>query len=130
MNQEPERRPGFLRARLRSFCYAWRGIVALVLTQGNALVHLAATFVVVLVGFCLKVTDSEWIGLILSIAVVWIAEGLNTAIEALADRITMEEDPLIRRAKDVAAGAVLLAAIAAAVVGAIIFGPRIAALFR
>lgn len=121
---EPDRRPGFIAARLRSFAYAWKGIVLLVLTQGNALVHLAATVAVVAAGFYFKVSAGEWLALVLAMSTVWLAEGLNTAVEALADRITMEKDPLIGRAKDVAAGAVLIAAIAAATVGGIIFWPH------
>ena len=85
MNDHPDKKPGFLRARIRSFAYAWRGIVALVLTQGNALVHLAATFAVVLAGFYFKVTPGEWISLVFSIAAVWVSEGMNTAIKALAE---------------------------------------------
>ncbi len=127
MSDQPDKRPGFIRARLRSFVYAWRGIVALVLTQGNALVHLAASIAVVGGGFYFKVTAGEWCALILAMAAVWVSEGINTAIEALADRITTEHDDLIQRAKDVAAGAVLLAAIAAAAVGIIVFGPRVLA---
>jgi len=130
MNDKPGQQKGFFRARINSFRYAWRGIAALILTQGNALVHLAATLGVILAGFYFHVSASEWLALILAISSVWTAEGLNTAIEALADRITTEHDPLIGRAKDVAAGAVLLAAIAAAVVGAIVFGPRLLALLR
>jgi diacylglycerol kinase (ATP) len=127
MNEdEPDRRTGFVAARLRSFGYAWRGIVWLVLTQGNALVHLAATVAVLVAGFYFKVSAGEWLALVLSMSTVWLAEGLNTAIEALADRITTERDPLIGRAKDVAAGAVLIAAIAAAIVGAIVFWPHVA----
>lgn len=124
MNGKPGGQRGFLRARLTSFVYAWRGVVALVLTQGNARVHLAATVVVIAAGFFFRVSSGEWIALVLAISSVWAAEGMNTAIEALADRITKEQDPLIGRAKDVAAGAVLLAAIAAAVVGGIVFVPR------
>ena len=125
MSEDSDKRPGFLRARIRSFGYAGHGILVLVLTQGNALVHLAATIAVIIAGFFFKVTAGEWAALVLSMAAVWIAEALNTAIEALADCITREDDALIRRAKDVAAGAVLLAAIAAAVVGGIVFGPRL-----
>lgn len=125
---KPDRRPGFVAARLRSFGYAWRGIVWLVLTQGNALVHLAATVGVVGAGIYWKVTAGEWLALVLAMSTVWLAEGLNTAVEALADRISTEKDPLIGRAKDVAAGAVLIAAIAAAIVGGIVFCPRILAL--
>ena len=125
MSDDSDKRPGFLWARIRSFGYAGRGILVLVLTQGNALIHLAATVAVITAGFFFKVTAGEWAALVLSMAAVWIAEGLNTAIEALADCITQENDPLIRRATDVAAGAVLIAAMAAAVVGGIVFGPRL-----
>lgn len=130
MNDKPDQQKGFIRARAKSFAYAWRGIVALILTQGNALVHLAATLAVILAGFHFQVSAGEWLALVLAMSSVWTAEGLNTAIEALADRITTDYDPLIGRAKDVAAGAVLLAAIAAAVVGGIVFGPRILALLK
>ena len=127
-DKDQDRRPNFVTARLRSFGYAWRGIVWLVLTQGNALVHLAATVAVAAAGFYFKVSAGEWLALVLAMSTVWLAEGLNTAIEALADRITTERDPLIGRAKDVAAGAVLIAAIAAAIVGGIVFWPRAAVL--
>ncbi len=130
MNDRPGQQKSFLRARIKSFGYAWRGIAALILTQGNALVHLAATLGVIVAGFHFHVSAGDWLALVLAMSSVWTAEGLNTAIEALADRITTEHDPLIGRAKDVAAGAVLLAAIAAAVVGAIVFGPRLLALLR
>lgn len=95
-------------------------------TQGNARVHLAATVAVVAGGWFFKVSAGEWIALVLAMTAVWVAEGLNTAIEALADRITKEPDPHIGRAKDLAAGAVLIAAVAAAVVGGLVFLPKLA----
>jgi diacylglycerol kinase (ATP) len=120
---------GFWRARLVSFRYAWRGIVALLLGKGNARVHLAATIAVVIAGLLLRISGGEWCLLALACGLVWVAEGLNTAVEVLANRISVERDEQIGLAKDLAAGAVLLAAIAAVTVGAFIFGPRIAGLF-
>ena len=87
--------------------------------------HFAATIAVIIAGFALKVTAGEWSALVLAIGLVWAAEGLNTAIEILADRVSRERDVHIGRAKDTAAGAVLIAAIAAAIVGVLILGPRV-----
>jgi diacylglycerol kinase (ATP) len=123
-----ENAPGFWRARLRSFRNAWRGIVCLVRGQVNARVHLAATVVVIALGVAFEVSRGEWCALALAMGLVWTAEGMNSALEALADRITTERDERIRRAKDLAAGAVLLAAISAAAVGACIFGPKLCAM--
>jgi diacylglycerol kinase len=117
--------PGFWRARLRSFRDAWRGVVALVRGECHARLHLAATIIVVALGFSFRVSTGEWCALALAMGIVWAAEAINTAIETLADRITTERDERIGRAKDLAAGAVLLAAISAAVVGACIFLPRL-----
>jgi diacylglycerol kinase (ATP) len=130
MEPKPEDRPSFICARIRSIGFAVRGIVCLVATQGNARVHLVATVAVIIAGLFLKVSAVEWLFLIFAIAAVWVAEGLNTAVEMLADRITTERDPLIGRAKDVAAGAVLIASIASAICGAIIVIPKLLAVFQ
>ena len=97
-------------------------------TQANTRIHLLATGLVIAAGFAFHVTRGEWTALALAIGIVWIAEGANTAIEILADRITRERDDQIGHAKDVAAGAVLLAAIIAALIGVIILGPHLWAL--
>lgn len=112
----------------RSFVFAFRGIGFLLHTQTNARIHLAATVVVVGAGFGFEITRAEWLAVVAAIGLVWTAEGLNTAIEALVDLASPEQHPLAGRVKDVAAGAVLLAAIAAAVIGGLIFGPRLLAL--
>ena len=109
--------------RLRSFVYAFRGIALLLLTQPNARIHFLATTAVILAGLYYKVNTTEWIFLVVAIAIVWIAEALNTALEFLTDLISPGHHVLAGRAKDVAAAAVLLAAIAAAVIGALIFIP-------
>jgi diacylglycerol kinase (ATP) len=80
---------------------------------------------VVGLGAWLGLSRAEWCWIALAIALVWVAEGLNSALDSLADAVHPERDPRIGRAKDVAAGAVLVAAIASAVIGALIFGPRL-----
>jgi diacylglycerol kinase (ATP) len=110
---------------LTSFKFAWRGICAHFSTQANARVQLAVAVLVVAAGFTLGVAALEWCALILCIMIVFAAEGLNTAIESLADAVHPDRDPLIARAKDVAAGAVLICALGAAVVGVIIFLPYV-----
>jgi diacylglycerol kinase len=129
MGAAPSDPPGYWRARLKSFVYAWRGVVLLVATQGNARIHLAATAVVVALGLFFRISPLEWCALSLAVGLVLVAEGLNTAIEQLSDRVTRERDERIGRAKDLGAGAVLLAAMAAAVVGGCVFGPRLWAWF-
>ena len=128
MKPEPDPGGGFWRARLRSFRFAARGVREMIRAGGNARIHFAATIAVIIAGVVLKVTAGEWSALVLAIGLVWAAEGLNTAIEILANRISREHDELIGRAKDAAAGAVLLAAIAAAIVGLLVLGPRVWAL--
>ena len=89
--------------------------------QHNAWIHAAATLVVLAAAFLLRISAADWCWIILAISMVWTAEALNTAFEFLADAASPEFHPLVRDAKDVAAGAVLLTAIAAAVIGVIIF---------
>jgi diacylglycerol kinase (ATP) len=97
--------------------------------QHNAWIHAVATIGVVVAGFIFHLTRAEWCWIILAIAIVWTAEALNTAFEFLADIASPEFHPTIRDAKDVAAGAVLVTAIASAIIGAVIFGPHLANLF-
>lgn len=125
MKPEPETGRGFWLALLRSFRFAARGVREMIRSGRNVRIHFAATIAVVIAGFVLKVTAVEWSALVLAIGIVWSAEGLNTAVEILADRVSRERDDLIGRAKDAAAGAVLLAAIAAAIVGVLVLGPRV-----
>jgi len=85
---------------------------------------------VIMAGFLFRVTAIEWVMLIFAIAMVLIAEALNTAIELLCDFVSPDRQELIRKTKDVAAGAVLLAAIGAASIGLIIFQPYFSNLFN
>jgi len=98
-------------------------------TQVNARIHLLATVVVVAAGFWWKLSASEWVAIVAAIGLVWTAEAMNTAIEAVVDLVSPEYHVIAGRAKDIAAGAVLCAAITAVVIGALIFGPKLAALF-
>ena len=124
-----ETRPFQFTGRLRSFRHAVSGILRMVRCQHNAWIHAAATALVVAAGFLLRVSPADWCWLVLAISIVWTAEALNTAFEFLADAASPEFHPLVRDAKDVAAGAVLVTAIAAAVIGAIVFWPHLARLF-
>ncbi len=115
---------------LRGFAFAFAGIMHLVRTQRNARVHLAAMAAVIAAGCWLGISAVEWCLVSLSCGLVLAAEAANTAIEQLADRITAEKDERVRMAKDAAAGAVLLAALAASAVGVIVFWPRLEELMK
>ena len=118
--------PGFsVAARARSFGHAFRGLALLLASQHNAWIHAVATLAVLVAGLVLGVSRLEWALLALAIGGVWAAEAFNTAIEQLADVVSPAPDARIGQAKDVAAAAVLLAAIAAAVVGLLVFAPRV-----
>lgn len=117
------------RGRLaRSFGHAFRGIGILLRTQANARIHATATVLVVAAGFWFGLSPGEWCAVVAAIGLVWAAEGANTAVETVVDLVSPERHPLAGRAKDVAAGAVLCAAITALVLGSLIFGPRLWAL--
>jgi len=123
-----EDRPFQFTGRIRSFRYAIAGIIRMLRCQHNAWIHLGVTGVVTAAGFFFALSAREWCWIILAIATVWTAEALNTAFEFLADAASPQFHPLIRDAKDVAAGAVLITGIAAAIIGAIIFWPHLATL--
>jgi diacylglycerol kinase (ATP) len=93
--------------------------------QHNAWIHAAATVVAVGAGLWFHVSLADWCWIVLAISIVWTAEALNTAFEFLADAASPEFHPLVRDAKDVAAGAVLITALAAAIIGTIIFWPYV-----
>lgn len=118
-------KPPALSAFLRGFAHAFRGIGTGLRTQRNLRVHAGATLLAIGAGFWLDIEAWEWCAVLMACGAVWAAELLNTAIERLADRVTLERDELIRDAKDVAAGAVLVMSIAAAGLGMIIFLPKL-----
>jgi diacylglycerol kinase (ATP) len=110
-------------ARLKSFTHAFAGFVFMLRTQHNAWLHLMATIAVVGAGFTLRVSAEDWRWLIVATALVWLAETMNTAFEHLCDVVQPEFHQDVKRAKDVAAAAVLVCAIAAALIGALTFAP-------
>ena len=109
--------------RVRSFGYAIEGIVYLVRSQHNAWIHLFVTLAVIGAGFWLHISRMEWALIVLAMMGVWMGEAVNTAVEAIVDMVMPEYHPLAKIAKDVAAGGVLLSAVAAAIVGLLILGP-------
>jgi diacylglycerol kinase (ATP) len=116
-----------LRARLRSFVYAGRGIRTMLQSQHNAWIHAMATLAVIACGIAAGIGRFEWSALILAIVSVWTAEALNTALEFLCDVAAPDFHPLVEKAKDVAAGAVLICAIGAGATGCVVFAPYLTA---
>lgn len=116
---------GLWRRRVASFGHAFRGVWAALHSEVHLRFHAVATVAVIGLGFYFGVSRLEWALVAISVACVWSAELMNTAIEALTDLASPAYHPLAGKAKDVAAGAVLLAALGAVVVGALVFGPKI-----
>lgn len=116
------------RARGRSFIYAWEGIKSLVKSEHNAWLHLSAAALAVFAGIMLHINAGEWVAVVMCIGAVLMAEGFNSAIEAVCDLVSPAPHPLVKKAKDIAAGAVLIMAASAFVTGCIIFIPKIIAL--
>ena len=123
-------RPFEFTGRIRSFGHAIAGVWTMLKSQHNAWVHAAATVAVCAAGLALALTTAEWCWIVLAIVAVWTAEALNTAFEFLADVASPEFHPLVKKSKDVAAGAVLIAAVGAAVIGLLVLGPHVLDLFR
>jgi diacylglycerol kinase (ATP) len=114
-----------LTARFHSILYAVSGIKEMLKNEHNTWVHLAATLCTVVLAFLLDVNKYEWCFLILAIIAVWVAETLNTALECLCDLVSPNFHPLIKKSKDIAAGAVLLSAIGAVIIALVIFIPHL-----
>lgn len=112
-------------ARLRSFGFAIKGVKTLLVSQHNAWIHALATCAVVAAGCCARLGRFEWLALVFAIVSVWMAEALNTAFEFLCDVASPEFHPLVARAKDVSAAAVLICALGALVIAGLVFGPSI-----
>jgi len=108
--------------RFESFAHAGRGLRA-VLSEPNARVQLAVALAVVALAAWLELGRSDWALLVLAMGLVLAAEAANTALEALADHVAPHHHPLVGKAKDAAAGAVLIASLAAAVLGLLVLGP-------
>ena len=125
-----KRRKFTISGMIRSIGYGARGIYVVVSSQPNAWIHTVATILVVIAGLYFGFTNIEWVLLVGTIVLVWAAESLNSALEFLADLVSSEYHPLIRKAKDAAAGGVLITAIGSVIIGILIIGPYILELFR
>lgn len=115
-------------ARANSFRYAFKGLKIFFATQHNSWIHLVAALSVIAAGFFFSITKTEWLFVVTAIALVLITEMLNTAIEFLVDLVSPDYNELAGKVKDLAAGAVLFAALMAAVIGILVFGPYLLAL--
>ncbi len=114
---------------LRSFRYAGQGVVALFRYENNARFHAVAALVVFGLGLWLGLTATEWAILLTQIGLVFMGEAVNTALEKLCDVVSPAQHPTIKAVKDMAAGAVLILAIVSVLVGLLLLGPKLLALF-
>lgn len=114
----------FLVSRARSFRYAFSGWWFVIRTQRNAWIHAVVSVAVIIVSFWLGLSPRDWAVILIAITMVWTAEFINTALEAVVDLATHHEHhELARVGKDVGATAVLIAALSAALIGFLILGP-------
>ncbi|MGB4595047.1 MAG: diacylglycerol kinase family protein [Anaerolineaceae bacterium] len=115
----------FLKTRQSSFGHAKDGLIHVIKTQQNAWVHFSITCFVLLISVWLGLSQLEWAAILLIIALVWMAEFLNTALEIIVDLASPEKHPLAKIGKDVGAGAVLITAMVSVIIGIIILGPHL-----
>lgn len=111
--------------RLKSFIYAFNGIRLVAISQPNFIIHIVGALLAILLGIILKISINEWLSIIIVIGVVLAAEIINSAIEDIVNFISPEKNQLAGKIKDMAAGAVLVTAIMALIVGIIIFLPKL-----
>lgn len=114
-----------LKARLQSFVHAFAGIFQLIREEHNARIHLASTVVVVIAGLALHIGRVDWLAVVIAVGLVWSAEAFNSAIEKLTDQVSPEWNARAKFIKDVAAAAVLIAAMMAIVIACLVFIPRL-----
>jgi diacylglycerol kinase (ATP) len=113
----------FFASRYHAFGHAFRGLWYVIRTQRNAWIHALATLLVAVLGLWLRLSLHDWALLVLTVATVWTAEFINTALEAVVDLASPQQHPLAKVGKDVGAAAVLIASIAAILVGLLVLGP-------
>ena len=133
MEENPHKLSGTsfsLRKRLRSFRHAFRGIRFAISSEHNMRIHLAAAVLAVAAGFFFRLNTFEWICICFATGLVLVAELLNSAIEHLADFISPGHHESIGKIKDLAAAAVLLAALVAVIIAALVFWPHLVLLFH
>lgn len=115
--------------RFKSFRYAFNGLRILLTDEHNSRIHLLAAIVVVSAGFFFQLSALEWMAIVLAIGLVFALEILNSAIENLSDFVSPGQQDTIKKVKDLSAAAVLVGAITVAVIGLIVFVPKIVTLF-
>ena len=113
----------FLKSRALSFRFAFHGWWFVIRTQKNAWIHAIVSIIVIFLGLWLSLSAGDWAVIIIAIAMVWTAEFLNTALEAVVDLASPESNHLAKVGKDVGAAAVLIAASSSAIIGLLILGP-------
>lgn len=118
-----------IRKRLKSFTYAFAGLKVLFREEHNSRIHLFATICVIVAGVLLKISLLEWVAVAFAVGLVFSGEIFNSAVEDLSDVVCPERDERIKKVKDLAAAAVLVNAITAAVIGLLVFLPKIIPLF-
>ena len=116
------------RARLKSFHYAFSGLKTAWQEEHNFRVHCTATIIAIILSFVLHIRTHEWIAVLFSIGFVFVCELLNTALENIADFICPENNPNIKKIKDIAAAAVMISSITALLIGLLIFIPKLISL--
>ena len=114
-----------LNRRAASFRYAFEGWLYVLRTQRNAWIHAAASIMVISFSIWLKLDITEWLFIIISIAFVWTAEFVNTALEVVVDLATKEQHPLAKAGKDVGAAAVMIASLTSLIIGVLVLGPKL-----
>jgi len=118
-----------IKRRIRSFGYALNGLRILIREEHNASIHLFVSVCVVIAGVVLNISAMEWIAVVFAIGLVFSLEAMNSSIENLADFVSAEKHNWIKKIKDLSAAGVLIGAIAAVVIGLIVFIPKILGLF-
>ncbi|HNB55263.1 MAG TPA: diacylglycerol kinase family protein [Anaerolineales bacterium] len=113
----------FLQSRLAAFRYAFEGWWHVIRTQRNAWIHAVVSLFVITLSFLLRLSTHDWAVIMIAIALVWIAEFLNTALEAVVDLASPQHHELAKIGKDVGAAAVLIAAVTSIIIGLLILGP-------
>jgi diacylglycerol kinase len=111
--------------RMKSVTHAWRGVALIIMTGHNLWIEMFFAFLTAILGFILKISNTDWMFLILSFGLVFVAEAINTAIEIDIDLTSPEYHPYAHDTKDVAAGAVLIMSTVTLIIGLIIFLPKI-----
>ncbi len=114
-----------VKKRVQSFRHAFNGLGKFFRTEHNAWIHSVAAIAVLILGWGMHISKTEWLGVCFAIGLVLSAEAFNTCIERLADMVSPAADDRIKYIKDLAAGAVLIAAVTAAMIGGVIFIPKI-----